>query len=118
MARTTTTTKTKPRTRKPRTEPKAKRADATTASVVPAKYRERYAEHGGSSGDDLALRLKKHLAADDGSTDVTKLRALAEANGCWDERYAAVNVGLARMTVSNRLRALVRKGGTVKWGAK
>ncbi len=118
MMRKTTTVRTKPKTRKPKTGPKAKRADTATGSVVPAKYRERYAEHGGSSGDDLAVRLKKHLAANDGTIDLTKLRALAEANGCWDNRYAAVNVGLARMSVSNKLRALVRKGGSIKWGAK
>ena len=48
--------------------------------------RERYKQHGGSSGDDLAARLRKHLETDDGSVDLAKLRALAEANGVWRDR--------------------------------
>jgi hypothetical protein len=111
MTRKTTTTRTKPKTRRPT----AKRADSA-ASVVSAKYRERYAD--GSCGDDLAARLKKHLAADDGTTDLTKLRDLAKANGVWEDGYSKLNAGLARMSVSNRLRALLRKGGAVKWGTK
>jgi hypothetical protein len=90
-------------------------APDAAASVVPAKYRERYKQHGGSSGDDLAVRLKKWVAAPDGTVDLAKLRALAEANGVWSDRYAGLNAGLARMTCSNRLRALVRRGSKIVW---
>jgi hypothetical protein len=101
--------------RKARATPKRRKAPAATGSVVPSKYREQYKEHGGSSGDDLAVRLKKHVAADDGSIDLAKLRKLAEANGVWDERYNKLNAGLARMTCGNKLRALVRHGAKIKW---
>jgi hypothetical protein len=84
-----------------------------TRSVVKAEYRERYND--GSCGDDLAQRLRQHTAGADG-VDVAKLRALAEANDVWDDRYANLNAGLQRMTIGNKLRALVRHGSKVKWG--
>jgi hypothetical protein len=109
----TTPTKRTTKTRKPKAR-KAARAD--TASVVPADFRASYAEHGGSCGDDLAQRLKKHLTATDGTTDLDKLRALAELNGLWRSDYGRLNPGLQRLNVGNRLRALVRQGTKVKWG--
>jgi hypothetical protein len=98
---------------------KTKRRPPPTVSgpVMPAKYRERYAEHGGSSGDDLAVRLKKQVATADGSIDLAKLREIAEANGVWDARYANLNPGMQRMDVANRLRALARHGAKLKWAA-
>jgi hypothetical protein len=101
----------------PRRRKTERRAPAATGSVVLAKYRDQYKQHGGTSGDDLAVRLKKHVAAADGSIDVAKLRALAEANGVWEARYAKLNAGLARMTCGNKLRALVRRGAKLKWAA-
>jgi hypothetical protein len=92
-------------------------ARAETASVVSTKYRERYAEHGGSSGDDIAVRLRKLLETDDG-IDLAKLQALAQNNGVWEARYQRLNAGMQRMTVSNRLRALARKGVAIKWGVR
>jgi hypothetical protein len=68
-----------------------------TASVVPEKYRERYDD--GSCGDNLAVRLKKHATAADGTTDIAKLRALAQRNDVWSASYAKLNAGLARMTI-------------------
>jgi hypothetical protein len=81
---------------------------------VPAKYRKQYDD--GSCGDDLAVRLKRHVTTADGTIDVAKLRTLAELNGVWRSEYAKLNPGLARMTCGNRLRALARNGGAVKWG--
>jgi hypothetical protein len=40
---------------------------------------------------------------------------LAEANGVWNARYAKLNPGLARMTIGNKLRALVRRGTKLVW---
>lgn len=87
-----------------------------TRSVVPADWRAKYKERGGSCGDELAERLRRHLAAQDGTIDLAKLRKLAEANGVWRPGYEKLNAGLARMSVSNRLRALVRAGVAIKWG--
>ena len=77
--------------------------------MISADYRKQHRP------DELALRLCKHVAAADGSIDPAKLRALAEANGVWSHRYAALNRGMAFMNVSNRLRGLVRGGGKVEW---
>lgn len=78
-----------------------------SASVVSSEWRNKYAKHGGSCGDDLAQRLR--------GIDFAKLKALAEANEVWDPKYAGLNFGLTRMTVSNRLRALQRAGVNIKW---
>jgi hypothetical protein len=55
------------------------------------------------------------VEAADGTIDLGKLCAVAEANGVWDDRYAKLNPGLARMTIGNRLRALARRGGKIRW---
>lgn len=89
------------------------RKTTKTASVVPAKYRERYAD--GSCGDTLAVRLKKHVTAADGTTDVAKLRALAERNGVWSASYAKLNAGMQRMVCGNKLRKLTRDGTKIVW---
>jgi hypothetical protein len=85
-----------------------------TASVVPAKYRQHYQD--GSCGDRLAVRLRRHLETADGTIDLDKLRALAVANAVWTDRYASLNPGMQRLCIGNRLRALARKGGKLKWG--
>lgn len=84
-------------------------------SIVSADWRDRYAKHGGSCGDALSVRLRRHLEADDGSLDLTKLKALALLNGCWQPGYERLNRGMRRLNVGNRLRALARNGVTVKW---
>jgi hypothetical protein len=68
-----------------------KRKTKTTKNVVPAKYRERYED--GSCGDTLAVRLKKHVTADDGTTDVARLRARSPS---------ATTSGQARTSSSTR----------------
>lgn len=95
---------------------KPRKTKTETGSVVPADFRVRYKEHSGSCGDELSVRLRKATAAADGSIDIEKLKRLAKANGCWDERYENLNAGLARMNCGNRLRALVRAGKAIKWG--
>lgn len=48
---------------------------------------------------------------------VTKATAemLARSNGVWDDKYAKLKDGLLVMTVTNRLKGLVKRGGSVKW---
>jgi hypothetical protein len=92
-----------------------RQVSATSGSIVTAEFRRRYREQGGSCGDELATKLTKAVATADGGIDLAKLKKLAERNGVWKANYARLNAGLARMSVSNRLRALVRNGGNVKW---
>jgi hypothetical protein len=42
-------------------------------------------------------------------------KTLAEANGVWDDKYLKLKDGLLVMTVTNRLKGLVKRGGSVKW---
>ncbi len=42
-------------------------------------------------------------------------RQLAELNGVWEQKYEKLSGGLLVMTVTNRLKGLVSKGGEVKW---
>jgi hypothetical protein len=106
------------KTKRAAKRPTRRRPTPTTpGSVVQADFRARYAEHGGSSGDELSVRLRKHLETADGTIDLAKLRALAETNEVWSDRYSSLNAGMQRLNVGNRLRALVRRGGKVKWGA-
>lgn len=43
-------------------------------------------------------------------------RRLAELNGVWDDKYAKLSGGLLVMTVTNRMKGLVKKGIEIKWG--
>jgi hypothetical protein len=91
-----------------------------TASVISARFREKYSEHGGSCGDDLAAQLSTYIAGTDkdgkACVDMVKLERVATANGVWKPEYAtATNSGLSRMTVGNRLRVKVRKGEKLVW---
>jgi hypothetical protein len=88
----------------------------TGGSVVKAEYRERYQD--GSCGDDLALRMREAVRGDDGTVDLARLQRLAEANGVWSDRWAALNAGLQRMACGNALRALARHGTPIKWTGK
>lgn len=42
-------------------------------------------------------------------------RDLAELNGVWDAKYEKLSGGLLVMTVTNRLKGIVKRGGEVKW---
>jgi hypothetical protein len=58
--------------------------------------------------DDLGVRVASiPLGA--------KFKAFAQANGVWQDRYDALNPGLQRMNVVNRLRAAVKKNAVIKW---
>jgi hypothetical protein len=71
-----------------------------TASVISARFREKYSEHGGSCGDDLAAQLSTYIAGTDkdgkACVDVVKLERVATPNGVWKPEYAtATNSGLS-----------------------
>jgi hypothetical protein len=86
-----------------------KPAHKQTASVVPTKYRDKYRD--GSCGDALAAQLHTHITNDDGTTNLAKLKALAQLNGVWRANYAKLNAGMQRMCVGNRMRALDKVKG-------
>ncbi len=89
-------------------------------SVIKPTFRDRYKEHGGNCGDDLAQLLSKHVTVSDNDgksrVDMAKLKALVKLNGLeWKPEYDVLNPGLIRMTCANRLRALSRRGKTIIW---
>lgn len=88
-------------------------------SVVKAHYREKYKANGFNCGDIVADELKEYCNKLRGSrlvVDLERLKEVALENGVWDERYAALNAGLARMTIGNRLRAKIEAGDRVLIG--
>lgn len=92
-------------------------------SIIKVKYKQAYKARvlKISCSDDLAVQLAKHLKIkdEDGKLriDGAKLKSFARANGCWDPKYADLNVGMQRMNVINRLRAKIRRDKhVVVWG--
>lgn len=58
--------------------------------------------------DDLGARLN--------ALGPAEIKALGKRNGVWKDMYDELpNDGLRRMNVGNRLRAMVKRGETVKW---
>jgi hypothetical protein len=109
------TRKTKRAVKRPTPRRPAREASKAPGSVITADFRERYKQHGGSSGDELSVRLRKHLATADGTINLAKLKALAELNGVWSDAWSSLNVGQQRMACGNRLRALARHGTKIVW---
>jgi hypothetical protein len=64
---------------------------------------------------DLSVQLTKAVTDEKGRTDPAKLKAFAIANGLWKPEYARLNVGMQRMNVGTRLRAIHKKGGAIVW---
>lgn len=99
------------------------RTDANPAkSIVPVRFKEKYAEHGGNNGDVLAGAIQAFLYVknDDGRTalSLANLKALAEDNGIDFSAYSHLNVGQQSMNVRNRLRGLVKAKKTVVVGKR
>lgn len=85
-------------------------------SIVGAKYKARYKVRmlKTSCSDDLAVQIAEHIKTKDEETgelrvDEVLLKRFAQANGCWDPKYAHLNVGMRRMNVVNRLRGKIRR---------
>lgn len=89
-------------------------------SIVKRKYREAYKPFKATCGDDFQEKMRAHLTVKDehdkkDRIDLDKLRALAECNEVWDDKYSRLNPGQQRMNIGNRLRARVKKGLEVVW---
>jgi hypothetical protein len=80
-----------------------------TAAPVDARLR-------GVTGANPSRNVQAAVTNQDWSR-VTKdtARALAELNGVWDAKYEKLSGGLLVMTVTNRLKGLVKRGGEVRW---
>lgn len=89
-------------------------------SIVPARFKAKYAEHDGSNGDKIALAFKSYTTTKNADgrdcLDEAKLAEVAKANGIDMSRYAKMNNGQKRMNVGNRLRGMLKQGTTVTIG--
>lgn len=91
-------------------------------SIVPAKYKARYAEHNDTCGSALSLALKEattHASKEQAGRvvlDVDALWAIAKANGLDYSKYVGLNNGQKRMNVGNRLVGLLNGGKDVRIG--
>jgi len=89
------------------------------SGVMVLKYHTQYMNNGGGSGDDLdvALREAVMVPVAKGSKKTAlnwdALEDIADRHGVWDAKYRNFNPGMARMNVSNRLRAMLRRGEKV-----
>lgn len=119
-------------------KPKVKRAQATgetgtvidpatgeatvkvSRSIVPLKFKAKYASANGTCGDDMALELKAattRLNADKREElDVDALWAIAAQNKLDVSKYVNLNNGQKRMNVGNKLRGLLKAGHDVVIG--
>lgn len=81
-------------------------------SIVPVRFKERYADHGDSNGDRVAHALKAATLTknDDGrpAVDLAALHAIADSNGIDWKAYAKLNAGMQRMNIGNRLRGMLK----------
>lgn len=89
-------------------------------SIVPVRFKERYAKTGDSCGDRVALALKTYTTGRNADgrecCDEAKLAEVAEANGIDMKAYFRCNVGQKRMNIGNRLRGMVKNEQTVTIG--
>ena len=90
----------------------------TRRSIVPRKYKVRYAAHQSTCGDDMALELKAETTLPTGKLNWEALKAIAEANGLDVEKYASLNPGQKRMNIGNRLRGKLDRGEDVTIGTR
>lgn len=106
---------------------KQKNKKASHSGVMKIEYYNRYRKLGGNCGDDLAKALTETTTVlDTGKsgkakrrkTDLKALKAVAKENNVDASGYSALNLGMVRMDVSNKLRAIVREGGTVTISGK
>lgn len=65
--------------------------------------------------DEMAEKVAEITNGKDGKLDVKLLVAFAKRNDVWDDKYSALNNGLQRMNVVNRLRGKIAKGYKPKW---
>jgi len=89
------------------------------SGVMVLKYHNAYMNQGGGSGDDLDVAMRDAVlkpvkdAKNKFALDWNALEDIADRHDVWNPAYKDLNPGMARMNVSNRLRAMLRKGEKV-----
>lgn len=89
-------------------------------SIVPPKYKTRYAAHGGTNGDNIAAALKAletPNAVGRPTLGLDTMKDVAAKNGIVFERYEKLNPGQQRMNLGNKLRGMVKAKKIVHIGA-
>jgi hypothetical protein len=82
------------------------------SGVMVLVYHVRYTQNGGGCGDTLDQALRDLLLTEEG-TNLDLLRTIAECNGVWVQKWAALNPGMQRMNLANKLRARLRNDVTL-----
>jgi hypothetical protein len=96
--------------------------EKVSRSIVPMKFKARYAKNAGTCGDDMALELKAATTTRNADKrevlDTEALWAIAKANGLDVAKYVDLNNGQKRMNVGNKLRGLLAAGTDVVVGTR
>lgn len=95
--------------------------EGETKSIIKHKYRVAYKPHKYTCGDEITVMVReKFMTVDTGENNRKNMNMkafirFAKANDCWSDSYSALNNGMQRMNVVNRLRAKVKKGIEIVW---
>jgi hypothetical protein len=112
------------------TERTAYGVDPTTArlmaGVMVKSYHDLYMAQGGGSGDNVdttmrevfmtksrEVQTKKGIRAEP-ALDVEALRTWGVEIGLWNDRWDALNPGMRRMNLANRVRGAIRRGTAIE----
>lgn len=100
------------------------------AGVMVKSYHDQYMAQGGGCADNVDVTMrevfmtksrevqtKKGVRAEP-ALDVEALRSWGVKIGLWNDRWDALNPGMQRMNLANRVRAKVRKGETIELKGK
>lgn len=91
-------------------------------SIVPMKFKARYAKNNGVCGDDVSLELKAATTTRNADKrevlDVEVLWEIALANNIDVAKYRDLNNGQKRMNVGNKLRGLLAAGTDIIIGSR
>jgi hypothetical protein len=114
--------KSTPTTAAPAVGPDGQPLEKVKRSIVPMKFKARYAAHGGTCGDDMALELKAATTTRNADKrevlDVEALWAIAKVNEIDVSKYVSLNNGQKRMNVGNKLRGKLAAGADVVIGTR
>lgn len=109
-------------TAEPALGPDGQPLEKVSRSIVPMKFKARYAANAGTCGDDMALELKAATTTRNADKrevlDVEALWAIAKANTIDVAKYVDLNNGQKRMNVGNKLRGRLAAGEDVIIGKR
>lgn len=92
--------------------------------VVPAGWHGKATSFGGGCSDDIDLEMRDTFLtrctdkSDKPQLDVEALRQWGEEIGLWNPKWEALNPGMQRMNLTNRVRAAIRKGTEIVLNGK